>query len=384
VIDHPRDDVSYMREALALAATVPLRPWPNPPVGALVVGEDGRVLSRGAHHGPGTPHAEVVALDLAGGRARGATLYCTLEPCNHTGRTGPCAERIARSGVRRLVVGVRDPNPRVRGGGLERLKQAGVDVTLGVLGEEALELIWPFAATGAFARPFVLLKTATSLDGRFAPEVRAERRAVYLTGPAARREVHRLRRWADLVLVGEGTIVADQPALDGRLAAAAGDACPEAEPMPGYLDTDLSASPPWPGRRHLVFCGRECAPAERVREIERRGGTVVACDEHDGRVALPALVAALPGHGIQALLVEGGPSVARSFLAAGLVDRWVSFVAPIVLGAGAGWPPGGAGYGDGRSYHLTRCDSIGPDARLVHDTVSFDDTLRRLTAPPEA
>ena len=160
-----------MSEALRLAALVEHRPWPNPPVGAIVV-RDGEVVGRGAHQGPGTAHAEVLALREAGARARGATLYCTLEPCNHQGRTPPCTPAVVASGVSRVVVAMRDPNPKVAGGGLERLLDAGIGITLGVCADDALELVWPFVATGAFRRPFVWLKTATSLDGRFAPEAR--------------------------------------------------------------------------------------------------------------------------------------------------------------------------------------------------------------------
>ncbi len=381
-----RDDLSYMVEALALAARVPRRPWPNPPVGALVVADDGEVLGRGAHHGPGTAHAEVTALNEAGSRSRGATLYCTLEPCNHHGRTAPCAPRVAASGVRRLVLGVRDPNPRVAGGGLELVRRSGVAVTVGVAGAVALELIWPFVVTEAFARPFVLLKTATSLDGRFAPATRPGGTGpFYLTGIEARRDVHRLRRWADLVLVGAGTVVADRPALDARLVAADA-ACPRADPLPGYVDTDLDVHACWSGQPHLAACGRSAAP-ERIRVVEASGGSVILCDEREGRVDLASLLEQLAGAGLHAVLVEGGPTLARGFLARGLVDRWVCFIAPVVLGAGPGWPQASHEL-EGervpvRPYELTRCEAIGPDARLVYDAVSFDDTLRRLTALAE-
>lgn len=382
----PLDDESFMREALRRAARVPSRPWPNPPVGALVVQDDGRVVGRGAHHGPGTPHAEAMALDEAGSLARGATLYCTLEPCNHHGRTPPCAPRVAASGIRRLVVGVRDPNPSVAGGGLQVLAAAGITVTLGVAGREALDLVWPFIVTRAFQRPYVLLKTATSLDARFAPSPASDRTGpVYLTSLDARHDVHRLRRWADLVLVGSKTILADRPALDGRLVSPEDD-CPSADPMPGYVDTDLSVDAAWPGRRHIAFGGRPSAAPSRLDAVRDGGGTAVLCDERDGQIVPASLLDALFDLGVHSVLLEGGPTLASSFLAAGLVDRWISFVAPTVLGAGPTWPPRppSAGPDAGHEFHLTRCDCAGPDARLVFDRLSFGDTLRRLTAIPEA
>lgn len=417
--DHPRlDDYSFMREALALAARTPRRTWPNPPVGALVVRDEGRVVGRGAHLGPGTPHAEVVALDQAGPAARGATLYCTLEPCNHRGRTPPCAPRVAGSGIRRLVVGIRDPNPSVPGGGLEVVRQAGVEVTLGVAAEEALELIWPFVVTGALRRPFVLLKTATSVDGRFAPpRDPGVTGLVYLTSVEARREVHRLRRRADLLLVGSTTILADRPTLDGRLAAEDAE-CPAADPIPGYVDTDLSLDAHWPGRRHLAFGGRDSAPALRVAAVSAAGGTPVLCEERDGRVVPASLLDQLAGVGVHTVLLEGGPTLAYSFLSAGLVDRWVSFVAPVFLGGGPTWPPMDAAthalpqalhqaadapalpapaasaalpgpavavlpdHSSAR-FHLTRSGRTGADAVLVHDRVPFAQTLRQLAGEGE-
>lgn len=378
----PLDDCRHLREAIHVAARIPGRTWPNPPVGALVVRDDGRVVGRGAHHGPGTRHAEVVALDEAGDQARGATLYSTLEPCNHHGRTPPCAPRVAGSGIRRLVVGIRDPNPSVAGGGLGVVRDAGIDVTLGVCGNEALELVWPFVATRGFARPFVLLKTATSLDGRFAPPGAPSGTPAYLTGEDARREVHRMRRWSDLVLVGARTLRLDRPRLDARLVTDDDD-CPAADPLRGYLDTDLSEEPCWTGS-WLAAAGCQAASAERVGVIQQAGGTVVRCAECEGGIAPASVVERVAAMGVHAVLLEGGPSVAAAFLAAGLVDRWVGFVAPTVLGAGPTWPSPASVATAPRLFHLTRVDRSGRDVRLVHDRVSFDDTLRLLTREREA
>jgi diaminohydroxyphosphoribosylaminopyrimidine deaminase/5-amino-6-(5-phosphoribosylamino)uracil reductase len=376
-----RDDLSFMREALHVAGRIPRRPWPNPPVGALVV-LDGRIVGRGAHHGAGAAHAEMVALDQAGPRARGATLYCTLEPCNHQGRTPPCAPRVASSGIGRLVVAVIDPNPHVAGRGLDVVRDAGIEVTVGVAAEEALELVWPFVITAAFERPFVVLKTATSLDGRFAPTSRrAEGGPAYLTGPEARHDVHRLRRWSDVVLVGKRTKEVDEPQLNGRLTTDC-DACPAAEPLPAYVDTDLTLTAGWPGRAHWVFAGVSSAPVDRQQDVERQHGTVVLCDERDGHVAPEALVDAFARRGGHCLLIEGGPTLAAACLQAGIVDRCISYVAPQVLGDGVSWPswimPGDGAHA-ATLFTLTRVMRSGPDAKLVFDRADFAQALARVS-----
>lgn len=381
IVDPTPDDRRFMAEAVQTASRVPRRPWPNPPVGALVV-RGGRVVGRGAHHGPGEPHAEALALDAAGAEAVGAVLYTTLEPCNHAGRTPPCAPLVARSGVSRVVAAIADPNPLVAGGGLERVHAAGIDVTIGVLAEAALDLIWPFAATRAFTKPFVLLKTATSLDERFAPA--APSRPVppalaYLTGEAARRDVHRLRRWSDLVLVGERTVIADRPQLNGRLAA--GDDCPAADPVPAWADTDLSLDEAWLERAAYVFVGRERASAAACARVSAQGITVVFCRERDGHIAPESLVEEAARCAGPVIMVEGGPSLAASFLRAGLVDRWVRYTAPVLLGDGPSWPAFAASSsraGDG-GFGLTRVGCLGSDTKAVYDRVDFGGLLRELT-----
>ncbi len=390
MISPPRaEDAQFMAEALHLAARIPRRTWPNPPVGAVVVSGDGRVVGRGAHHGPGLPHAEAVALGEAAEAARGGTLYVTLEPCNHQGRTPPCAPAVAASGVGRLVAAVGDPNPSVPGGGLRLLRDAGIEITLGVLAEPALHLIWPFVATGAFERPYVLLKTADSLDGRFAPPARDGQgpSPAYLTGLEARRDVHRLRRWSDLVLVGERTLAADRPQLDGRLVRDGEDDCPESEPAAGYADSDLSFAQIWPLERYFVFAGRTRAAAASRARIELEGGIIVLCDERDGRVAPESLLAEAFSRGGWAIMIEGGPTLASSFLARGLVDRWIRYTAPILLGAGARWPdwiadpaePDRGQAADAEDYSLTSCDRCGPDLKVVYDRLPFAQVLAELT-----
>jgi len=375
-------DGHFMAEALQLARRIPNRPWPNPPVGAVVV-RDGKIVGRGAHHGAGTPHAEIVALNEAGKAAQGATLYCSLEPCNHTGRTPPCALAVLASGVQRVVVGVRDPNPGVTGGGLRFLAENGIAVTTGLLGEQALELIWPFVTTGAFARPFVLLKTATSLDGRFAPASSPSAKTVgpvYLTQEEARRDVQRLRRWMDLILVGEGTLRSDRPHLNGRLLVEPYE-CPRAEPAVGYADSDLSHPAGWHQEHYYVFTSRSQVGHEAARTVVADGGELVFCQEQDRHVDPLSLLAEAKARNIHAIMVEGGPRLAASFLARGVVDRWVQYLAPVVLGNGVRWPqpedhlPGE----DLREFRLTSHERIGPDLRLVFDRDSFWATLEQLT-----
>ncbi len=363
-----------MAEAVDLARRIPGRTWPNPPVGAVVV-RDGEVVGRGAHHGAGLPHAEWLALREAGEQARGATLYLTLEPCNHHGRTPPCTDAILRAGVARVVIGVRDPNPHVKGAGMDRLLGEGVDVELGVGAAACLELIWPFVVTDGFTRPFVELKTAVSLDGRFGPLRRPPAAApgpVYLTGEDARRDVHARRRWFDLVLVGRGTAAADQPRLDTRLAPLDA-ACPSAEPLGGYVDTRLSLATGLRRERGLVFCAQDATgdPPAGFEALRCPGGP-------DG-IHPAALLEAASLRQVCTVLLEGGPRLAASFLAAGLVDRWTQYTAPVILGDGVSWPdgftvPGGA-------FSLTASEPVGDDLRTIWDRREFAATLRRLSGP---
>jgi len=372
-------DRCFMAEAVALARGVGVRTWPNPPVGAVVVAK-GVVVGRGAHEGPGRPHAEPVALADAGDKARGATLYVTLEPCNHQGRTPPCAPAVIAAGIKRVVVAMRDPNPRVTGGGCRYLRDRGLDVTCGVLAEEALELVWPFAATDNFTHPYIELKTAHSLDGMFAPSdaSRGDTGPVYLTGKAARRDVHARRRRVDLVLVGEGTVRADRPRLDGRLVTGAADV-PGTDPLAGYVDTDLSWDGGFERERYLVFAGEGAKDSARRAGIEADGGDIVFCREKNGRVDPAGLIEAAAGRGVATVMVEGGPRLAWSFLEAGLVDRWVRYLAPVILGGGVGWPQGAETPARSARFSLTSHRQLEDDLLIVHDRRKFTDLLAAVT-----
>lgn len=365
-------DTHFMSIAHKAAQDLIGRPWPNPPVGAVVV-RDGEIVGQGVHRGPGTRHAEIVALEEAGDRARGATLYVTLEPCNHQGRTSACAPVVAESGIAGLVVGVRDPNPSVAGGGLDVVRAAGIDVTLGVLACGCLKLIWPFVVTDGFKRPFVLLKTATTLDGRFAPADDPAGEVFYLTGDEALTEVGRLRRWSDMVLVGAGTVAADRPRLDGRRAPL-DPPTPKDDPRPACVDTSLSHVAAWGREGTLAFCG--------ANPTDIPGVEVVSCRESNGHVDLDDLLARAHARNVCVLLVEGGPILAAAMLAGGHVDRWVQFVAPKVLGDGAGWPVAPT-LPAARDFVLTRALRAGADAVLTWDRLDFAATRMRLAGSDE-
>jgi len=373
-------DCCFMSAALSLAQKVEKRTWPNPPVGAVVV-KDGVIVGRGAHLGPGQPHAEPVALADAGDKTRGGTLYVTLEPCNHTGRTPPCTRAVLESGVARVVIGIRDPNPTVAGAGARYLRERGLDVDIGVLPESCLELIWPFAATDNFTRVYVELKTATSLDGRFAPgpELRQDGQPFYLTGEASRCDVHRRRRRVDLILVGEGTVAADRPCLDGRLAAGDNDV-PRIDPMPGYVDTDLSWQGGFARDSYLVFAGESARESAARISIEKDGGEIIFCREKDSHVDPRSILENAASRDLLTVMVEGGPRLAGSMLFAGLVDRWINYMAPVVLGRGVTWPNDFAGPNlPDRSFSLTRLDQLERDLLFIHDRKNFAATLARVT-----
>jgi diaminohydroxyphosphoribosylaminopyrimidine deaminase/5-amino-6-(5-phosphoribosylamino)uracil reductase len=315
-----------MAEAVALGQEVRTETSPNPWVGAVVVPADDRPAAEGATRPAGGLHAEAVALELAGASARGATVYVTLEPCSHHGRTPPCADALVAAEVRRVVVGVIDPDPHVSGRGIERLRAAGIDVEVGVGAAEVEASLRPYLAQRRRRRPWVVLKLAATLDGRIAAPDGSSR---WITGPGARLDAHQLRAESDAILVGAGTIRADDPALTVR---------------------DV------PGRDPLrIVLGR---PPETARALP----AVV----HDGD--LEPLLDDLARRGIIQLLVEGGSRVAGSFHRAGLVDQYVMYLAPALLGGDDGLPlfsgPGAVTMADAWRGRITEIRPIGPDVRI--------------------
>ncbi len=321
-------DAVFMQRALQLAERGRGLTSPNPLVGAVVVRGD-RIVGEGAHLRAGGAHGEIAALEAAGGAARGATLYVTLEPCTHQGRTPPCAPAVARAGVARVVIALPDPNPLVAGGGADLLRAAGVAVELGVLATEAERQNRAWLTAMRRRRPHVTLKAAATLDGKLAD---GRGTSKWITGEAARQYAHRLRAESDAVVVGVTTALRDDPALTVRL--------PEPWPREPYrvvLDTGarlgagarlIRAGTP---SRALVAVGEQAPPA-RVAALEAAGARVLRCPTREGRVDPLALLQRLFELEVHAVLVEGGGETHAAFVEAGVVDRIALFLAPLVLG----------------------------------------------------
>jgi diaminohydroxyphosphoribosylaminopyrimidine deaminase/5-amino-6-(5-phosphoribosylamino)uracil reductase len=329
------DDELYMRRAVELARATVALASPNPMVGCVVV-RDGEIVGEGAHLYDALDHAEVVALAQAGERARGATAYVTLEPCSHQGRTGPCADALIAAGVSRVVAATVDPNSQVRGQGIERLRAAGIDVTVGVLLDVAREINGAFARFIRTGRPLVTLKAALSADGMLAPPdaSRSAKEPFWLTGDESRAEVQRMRHASDAVLTGIGTVLADDPLLTDR------SGLPRRRRLLRVvldsrlrtpLDSNLVRSA---NGDVLLFCAKSVAP-DRVAALQSAGVEVALVAELSGRLNLDAVLAALGSRQIQSILLEGGSELNGEFLAHDQVDRVALFYAPMKLGAGS-------------------------------------------------
>lgn len=323
-----RDEI-YMKEALRLAAKGLGRTSPNPVVGAVVVSGD-TVVGRGYHEYAGGPHAEVNALGEAGERARGATLYVTLEPCNHYGRTPPCTEAVIQSGIRRVVVGMADPNPNVAGGGAARLQDEGIAVETGILERPCRLLNQAFIKHSTLGIPLVTLKMATTLDGCTASRTGDSR---WITNERSRRFVHRLRCSSDGILVGIGTALADDPELTARLRRRP----PCRQPVRIVLDSRLRLKPTsqLAGTAREVPVWAACtedAPLSAESALSACGVVAIRLPAREGRVDLAGLLKECGRRGITSLLVEGGSQVAGAFLKHRLADTGYFFYAPKILG----------------------------------------------------
>jgi len=353
-----RDDVRYLRRALALARRG--RTSPNPMVGAVVV-RDGEIVGEGFHPKAGEPHAEVFALRAAGERARGATLYVTLEPCSHYGRTPPCADAVVRAGLRRVVVASVDPNPLVAGRGLEKLHAAGIEVTSGLLHAQEARLNEAYRHWIVTRRPFVTLKLAASLDGKLATRTGDSR---WITGEAARRDVHRLRAASDAILTTAATVLADDPALTARLRGAR-------QPRRVVVDARLRTSPAAqvyaPSDRPPLLATLVDDP-ERLAPYQEHGVEALTLPAVDGYVDLPALLAALGEREIVSLMVESGGAFAAALLAAGGVQKLRLYLAPLLIGGKEAVPAlGGLGVAclaDAPRLHDVTWKRIGEDFRV--------------------
>jgi len=327
------EDLGHMRAALALARRRQGVTWPNPPVGCVLVRE-GRVVGRGATAQGGRPHAEPAALAMAEERARGATAYVTLEPCAHHGGTPPCVEALIAGGVARVVAAVRDPDPRVNGKGLARLGAAGIAVEEGLLAAEAEAVAAGFFSRVRRGRPAVTLKLASTLDGRIATRGGASR---WITGEAARLAAHALRGRHDAILVGVGTVLADDPELSCRI--------PGFRSLPpvrvvadSLLRTPLSARLAATARQNPTWLlHRAEADPARADALREQGVRLFSVAPASVGLDLRAALAALAEAGITAVLAEGGAALAASLIGSDLVDRLVWFHAPALLGADA-WP----------------------------------------------
>jgi diaminohydroxyphosphoribosylaminopyrimidine deaminase/5-amino-6-(5-phosphoribosylamino)uracil reductase len=323
--DWSATDQQWMRRALELAATARDQTFPNPCVGCVIVSASGQLLGEGYHHAAGLPHAEVEALTAAPHDVRGATCYVTLEPCNHHGRTGPCSEALIRAGVARVVIATQDPH-QTASGGAQRLRDAGIQVDLGLMGEESRLLNAAFVTFHQLARPLVTLKWAMTLDGCTAVPSGDSK---WITSEAARAEVHRRRARHGAVLAGIGTVLHDNARFSAR---PPGSFTIHRVVLDSTLRLPLDAAflDPVPNQPALILCS-DAASAEREQALRARGADVIRLGE---TVTPQAVLQELARRGIQSVYIEGGRRVAGSFLAAGLADRVESWIAPKLSGGG--------------------------------------------------
>ncbi|MFC9593629.1 bifunctional diaminohydroxyphosphoribosylaminopyrimidine deaminase/5-amino-6-(5-phosphoribosylamino)uracil reductase RibD [Streptomyces sp. NPDC056944] len=346
-------DITAMRRAVALAARGLGATSPNPVVGCVITDASGHQVGEGFHQRAGGPHAEVHALRAAGVLARGGTAYVTLEPCNHTGRTGPCAQALVEAGISRVVYAVGDPNPQATGGA-DTLRAAGIEVSQGLLADEAEAGNIAWLTSVRRGRPFVRWKYAATLDGRIAA---ADGTSRWISSAESRADVHRLRAEADAVVVGSGTARTDDPHLAVRGVEGA------VQPLRVVVDTEATAVKP--GARVLD----EAAPTliAIAEDAETTLTDVVRLPRAERGLAVPALLDALHARGVRSILLEGGPTLAGAFIAAGAVDQVVGYLAPVLLGAG---PTALAGAGittltEALRLDITETARIGSDLRIT-------------------
>ncbi|MGW6302154.1 bifunctional diaminohydroxyphosphoribosylaminopyrimidine deaminase/5-amino-6-(5-phosphoribosylamino)uracil reductase RibD [Peribacillus butanolivorans] len=321
------NDQYYMKLALDLAASAKGKTNPNPVVGAVIV-KDGVIAGTGIHRKAGEPHAEVHAFKMAGDYAENATLYVTLEPCSHYGKTPPCANLVKESGVRRVVVATQDPNPEVAGRGISILRDAGIEVEVGVLEKEAQRLNERFIHNMITNRPFVISKYAMTLDGKLATHTGHSK---WITGEESRHSVHLLRDEVDAILIGIGTVLADNPSLTTRLPEGGGK-----NPIRIILDSELrvplDANVVQVSDAKTVIVTQENASVDKIAALSEKGIEFIIVPKTDAGLDLRILMEELYKKGITDILLEGGSEVNASFLRAGLIDKYLIYVAPKLLG----------------------------------------------------
>ncbi|MBU0629439.1 MAG: bifunctional diaminohydroxyphosphoribosylaminopyrimidine deaminase/5-amino-6-(5-phosphoribosylamino)uracil reductase RibD [Candidatus Margulisbacteria bacterium] len=319
------DDIRFMREVIDLAKSAEGRTTPDPMVGAVLV-KEGRIVSMGYHGEVATPHAEAWAIDKAGLDAKGATLYVNLEPCSHFGNNPPCADRIINAGIKKVYIATKDPNPLVNGRGIKKMIKHGIKVQVGLLEDEAIKLNEVFIKYITTGLPFVVMKTAITLDGKIATRTGASR---WVAGPASLRYAHHLRNLYDAILVGVGTVLIDNPKLNVRRVKKVKD------PIRIVLDTmartPLKADILFKGQRTIIAVGPK-APAARVNALQKKGAEIISLPVSGGHISVKALVKKLGEMKMTSLLIEGGGEVYASFLEAGLVDKAFFFIVPKIFG----------------------------------------------------
>jgi len=351
-------DEQYMEQALAIAQYAIGRTSPNPMVGAVVV-RDGRVVGQGWHRRAGTPHAEIHALQQAGELAQGGTLYVTLEPCSHYGRTGPCVKAVIAAGIQKVVVAMTDPNPLVAGRGITQLGDAGIEVVEGVLADKSAKMNEIFIKWISTQMPFVVLKSAMSLDGKIAAHTGHSQ---WITGGKSRERVHELRDRCDAILVGIGTVLADNPSLTTRLP------IPGKHPLRIIVDsrarTPLDAQVVTDGLPTVIVVTPQ-APQGKLDALRARGIEVLSIKAKQGVVDLPQLFKTLGQRGITSILVEGGATLNAAVLTENLVDKIHWFIAPKIIGGkDAPGPVGGIGVTDvnhAKLFEDISMETIGED-----------------------
>lgn len=353
-------EIAAMERAIELGAQARGISNPNPSVGAVVLDATGAEVGSGVTAAAGGPHAEIVALAAAGAAARGATLVVTLEPCRHVGRTGPCTEAIIAAEVRRVVVAVADPT-EVAGGGVAVLREAGVDVEMGVCGQQATDYLEPWLVARRRGRPYITYKYAATLDGRVAA---ADGTSRWITGPLARLDVHRERLRSDAVIAGIGTVLADDPVLTVR------DIPAQRTPLRVVVDSDARTpvtARVLDGAAPTLVAVADGAPADRVAALRETAAEVTTVGRRDGRVAIEDLVAALADRDVNIAMLEGGATLAAGFVRAGLIDRLLGYYAPAVLGAGRPLLEdiGIASIDGARRFETCAADVVGGDVRVV-------------------
>ena len=360
----PRADLdsTFMRRALRLAGKGEGRTSPNPMVGALVV-KDGDIVGSGWHKGPGLPHAEVLALDEAGSKARGSVVYVTLEPCSHHGRTPPCIDALIAASPSEVVISMTDPDARVSGKGIAALEAAGINTRVGVLEPDALKLNEAYAMHRRHGRPFVTLKSAITLDGKTSA---FDGSSKWITGAEARRDVHRLRSVSDAVCVGIGTVVADDPSLTVRDAPVKGKQPLRVVVDPsGRIDPDAKLF----HEQGTVVVMREGIAPRNKEKIVGAGGEVLAVESKGDGIDLQAMLRSLASRDVMSLLLEGGPSLAASFIEQDLIDKVVLYIAPKLMGGPSakglieGWVA--KSIGDAIELRIDDVKAVGKDIRVI-------------------